>query len=160
MKLFGKKRQLVIVVIFVISVWMLTVVSANISPISPKNATMIEPVLPDNYITSYCCGSFYQRGDLVDFFDVQDFVDFYDLRVEISGKAFDVPVEETSTCDFVTNCTLYRTARDPLGGGVSRRVVTVNDNAQLWSQFWGNVQRDSCRSCNADCFIISSLLLN
>lgn len=161
------KRQLVIVAIFVILMWMLTVCSANISSVSPKNLTVVEPLLLDNNLGSYHFCSLYQFENLEEFCDVQ---------VKINGKALDMPesrmpyfsshlhpfmVEETSTCALVTTSELYKTALGPPGSDGIRRVAqSTGNHAQTRLQFKGKVQRSSCRSCNAVCCIINSPLFD
>ena len=169
------KRQLVIVAIFVILMWMLTVCSANISSVSPKKVTVFEPLLLDNNLGSYHCCSLYQFEELEGFFDIRDLEEFCDVRVKINGKALDMPesrmppfsslrhpckVEEASTRALVLLCSIPYTARGPPDVVAPFEYSTWESYAQLWSQFGSRVQKGSCRSCNAVCCIINSPLFD
>jgi hypothetical protein len=168
------KRQLVIVAIFVILMWMLTVCSANISSVSPKKLTVFEPLLLDNNLGSYHCCSLYQFEELEGFFDIRDLEEFCDVRVKINGKALDMPesrmpyfsslrypckVEEASTRALALDRIPY-TARGPPDVVNSAGYSRWDSYAQLWSQFGCKVQRSDCRSCNAVCCIINSPLFD
>ena len=172
------KSQYVLVAICVL-MGMLTGISANITPNSPVDMTMVELKLSDNNLDSCYSSSFNQFDDLEELCDCQGFAEYCNIRVKINDKALDVPetrlsvfsslphsfeAEERSSCTLEKNCTLYSTAWDPQGYFSDKTTTTQlycwGDHAQLWSQFGCKVQRSDCGSCNAVCCIISSPLFD